>query len=197
MSILQTLPFSLCEFGPKNVTGIGNYYLQVLGRPPFEIPLMTLFFLDSHGSLSQEQPSLGYKAISESQIRWFTNTSQSLRKEREKQDEGSKNIALAFQHIPLPEYGYDELRVQGGHRGEQTEGPKLNSGFYHALAKEGVVAMGCGHDHVNDFCGLLPQQKPGVRSSQENATSHSGNNLWLCYGGSCGFGGYGSYGGKQ
>lgn len=30
MTILQNLPFSLCEPGPEDVAGIGNYYVQVL-----------------------------------------------------------------------------------------------------------------------------------------------------------------------
>ncbi len=80
MSLLQDLPHSLCQPGPEEIDGIGNYYLQVFGREPSEGPLSTLFFLDSHGPLSSSVPYLGYDWIRQSQIDWFTNTSQALRK---------------------------------------------------------------------------------------------------------------------
>ena len=34
MSILQSLPFSLCEPGPEQVEGTGNFSLQILARAP-------------------------------------------------------------------------------------------------------------------------------------------------------------------
>lgn len=196
MSMLQDLPYSLCQPGPEEVDGIGNYYLQVFDRAPLEIPLSTLFFLDSHGQLSRTVPFLGYDWIKQSQIDWFTNTSQALRKQREKDDNHNRfHLSLAFQHIPFPEFGDNDLIMRGGHRGEPTEGPKFNSHFYDALVKEGIVAVGCGHDHVNDFCALRPQQKQG--GSQKDGTSPPPLGPWLCYGGGGGFGGYGIYGKRR
>jgi hypothetical protein len=160
MTPLQDLPYSLCQPGPEEVDGIGNYYLQVFGSAPSDVPLSTLIFLDSHGQLSRTAPYLGYDWIKQSQIDWFTNTSQALRKQREDDENHSRfHTSLAFQHIPFPEYGDSNLVIRGGHRGEPTEGPKLNSDFYDALVKQAIMAVGCGHDHVNDFCALRPQQK--------------------------------------
>jgi hypothetical protein len=47
--------------------------------------------------------------------------------------------------------------------------------------------MGCGHDHVNDFCALLPKQW----RKKEKAGP------WLCYGGCAGFGAYCEYNRKR
>jgi hypothetical protein len=88
-----------------------------------------------------------------------------------------------FLHIPIPEFKRDDLMVKAGTRHEPTEGPSQNTHFYDALVEEGVTAIGCGHDHVNDFCAQLPQN--------DMSTQHR---PWLCYGGGSGFGGYCSYG---
>ena len=94
-------------------------------------------------------------------------------------------MSLAFQHIPFPEYGEADLIMKGGQRGEPTEGPKFNSHFYDALVETDVAVLSCGHDHANDYCGLLA--KPGIEQYRLGP--------WLCYGGGTGFGGYGGYGG--
>jgi 3',5'-cyclic AMP phosphodiesterase CpdA len=178
MSILQNLPFSLCESGPEQVDGIGNFYLQVLAPAPSQLPLLTLYFLDSHGKIPRTIFNLfnpDYEPIKQSQIDWFTNTSQTLR------DDNDNHLVLAFVHIPLPEFAYRDLRIRSGRRREPTECPSVNSHFYRALGEAGISALGCGHDHANDFCALLPQQ----------------TGPWLCQSGTSGFGAYGSYGGER
>ncbi|KAI0451994.1 Metallo-dependent phosphatase-like protein [Xylaria acuta] len=196
MSLLESLPYSLCQSGPEKVDDEGNYYLQVFGEAPSELPLSTLFFLDSHGQLYRGLPFLGYDWIKQSQISWFIDTSRKLRKQRENDENyNSSHLSLTFQHIPVPEYGDKELIIRGGHRGEPTEGPKYNSGFYNALVKEGILAMGCGHDHVNDFCALKPHESQ--IGSQQDSTQSFQLGPWLCYGGGSGFGGYGIYGEKR
>ncbi|WQF76998.1 Putative calcineurin-like phosphoesterase domain, ApaH type, metallo-dependent phosphatase [Colletotrichum destructivum] len=193
MSILQDLPFSLCEPGPEHVDGIGNFYLQVLAPAPSQLPLSTLYFLDSHGRIPSEIQNPDYDPIKQSQIDWFTDTSRAQRLAREKDDSESScfHLSLAFQHIPLPEFRDPYLSIRNGQQGEPPETPSLNSHFYAALVEGGVSALGCGHDHVNNFCALLPQQTPqkGGKPTQSGP--------WLCYGGGSGFGGYCSYGGKR
>lgn len=189
MSLLQSLPFSLSQAGPKEVDGIGNYYLQVFDHATSKLPLLTFFLIDSHGQLSRKLPWLGYEWIKQSQIDWFRDTSQALRKQREERGRHVPfHLSLSFQHIPFPEYGDSDLIIRAGHRGEPTEGPKFNSSFYEALVKEDIMAVGSGHDHVNDFCGLKPQQD-GTQTKQFGP--------WLCYSGSSGFGAYGQYGEKK
>lgn len=185
MSILQNLPFSLCRPGPTNVDGIGNYYLQVLAPGQSSLPLSTLYFLDSH---SQIPETADYDHIKQSQIKWFTETSQAKRKAREKNENDSRfHLTVAYFHIPLPEFE-GNVSIGNGHRREPTEGPSINSHLYDALVKEEISAVGCGHDHVNDFCALLPQQ------TQQDGDGTPQRGPWLCYGGGSGFGGYCSYG---
>ena len=196
MSIIQDLPFSLSQPGPEAVDGVGNYYLQVLAQAPSQRSVSTLYFLDSHAGIPSKVQDPDYDPIKQSQIDWFTSTSRALRKEREKDNNPRHtHLSLAFQHIPVPEYGNSNLMIRGGHRREPTEGPSFNSHFYDALAEEGIVALGCGHDHVNDFCGLLPQQTHGEPQQGGNKTPH--HSPWLCYAGGSGFGGYCSYGDQR
>ena len=192
MSILQNLPLSLCESGPEQIDGIGNYYLQVLAPAPSQLPLSTLYFLDSHGQVPSKIFSHDYEPIKQSQIDWFVSASQAQRNAREKDDNDNRfHLSLAFLHIPLPEFGDRHLSIRSGYRREPTESPSFNSHFYDALAKEGVSALGCRHDHVNDFCALLP------RRIQQNGDKPPQPGPWLCYGGGSGFGGYCSYGRKR
>lgn len=178
MDILRRLPHSLCQSGAEDADGVGNYYLQVLHK---EKHVATLYLLDSHSQKSSNGENPDYDYINQSQIDWFTNTSQELRRRREEDD--TRHVSLAFMHIPFPEYAGDDLILEAGQRREPTEGPSFNSHFYDALADEKVAVAGCGHDHVNDFCALLPGK--GLQGP------------WLCYGGGSGFGGYCSYGGKR
>ena len=192
MSILQNLPFSLCESGPEQIDGIGNFYLQVLAPAPSQLPLSTLYFLDSHGQISSTIRNPDYEPIKQSQIDWFTRTSQAQRRARENDDNHIRcHLSMAFLHIPLPEFGDRRLRIYKGHRREPTEGPSFNSHFYDALVKERISAICCGHDHVNNFCALLSQQM------QQDGEQTPEYGPWLLYGGGSGFGGYCSYDGKR
>jgi hypothetical protein len=184
MAILQNLPFCLSEPGPADVEGVGNFYLEVLAPAPSQLKLSTLYFLDSHGQMpSKHNPD--YEPIKESQIRWFIRTSQAQRKTLKKHN--NLYLSLAFQHIPLPEFGDGNLTLYTGGRREPTEAPMVNSHFFDTLVREGILAIGCGHDHLNDFCALRTPQ--GDKIAQPSP--------WLCYGGGSGFGGYGSYDGKR
>ncbi|KAF2726849.1 Metallo-dependent phosphatase [Polyplosphaeria fusca] len=152
MSILQNLPFNLCEPGPEHVDGIGNFCLQILAPAPSQLPLSTLYFLDTHGQISSKIHNPDYDHIKQSQIDWFTDTSQAQRSARDK--DGNNNrfyLSLAFLHIPLPEFSDHHLSIRNGHKREPPEGPHFNSQFYDALAREGISALGCGP--VNDIYG--------------------------------------------
>lgn len=195
MSILRNLPFSLCQPGPEEVDGVGNYCLQVSSQPPSQAAVLTIYLLDSHGQIPSKVKDPDYDWIKPSQIDWFIDTSQQLRKTREERHPQSPQISLAFMHIPLPEYADSDLTIQVGHRGEPTEGPSFNSHFYDALAEEGVTAVGCGHDHVNDFCAKKPQKQEQSHHGPGSNALQSGP--WLCYGGCSGFGAYCSYDGKR
>lgn len=175
--------------------GIGNYYLQVFSQSASQAAVLTIYLLDSHGQIPSKVKDPDYEWIKQSQIDWFLDTSQELRKERQERHLQKPHTSLAFMHIPLPEYADSDLALRAGHRREPTEGPSFNSHFYDALAKEGVTAVGCGHDHVNDFCAKKPQNQEQHHHIQGSNALQPGP--WLCYGGCSGFGGYCSYDGKR
>jgi len=190
MALYRELPFSLSDLGPKEVYGVGNYYLQVFDQTSSTVAFATLYLLDSHGQINADTQNPDYEAIQPSQIDWFTTTSQTLKEEREKnisQEKGEHHdhcqISLVFFHIPIPEFADDNRIIKmGGQRREPTEGPSINTHFYNVLVEERVAAVGCGHDHVNDFCARL---KDGDGKPQHGP--------WLCYNGGSGYGGYSSY----
>ncbi|KAK3698559.1 hypothetical protein LTR37_016886 [Vermiconidia calcicola] len=187
MSLMQTLPFSLSEPGPGDVDGVGNSYIEVLAPSQAQHSALTIYMLDSHALSPDEKKYKGYDWVKPSQIEWFTATAQSLKKQHAKYSH--IHLDMAFLHIPLPELGDKEnLRVQGGSWLEGVTAPAYNSHFHDALVEEGVVAVGFGHDHVNDYCGLH-------RSSDPDSGSHGHRGPWMCYAGASGFGGYAGYGG--
>lgn len=195
MTLLRSLPYSLCQPGPKQVDGIGNYYLQVFPESASQAAVLTIYLLDSHGQISSKAKDPDYDWIKQSQVDWFLDTSQELRKAREERSQQDSHIFLAFMHIPLPEYADSDLVIRAGRRREPTEGPSFNSHFYDALLNEGVAAVGCGHDHVNDFCAQKPQNWDGYHRGQDSKSLKFGP--WFCYGGCSGFGGYCSYDEKR
>lgn len=192
MSILQRLPSNLSEPGTEEVDGIGNYCLDVLAPTPSRLSVSTFYLLDSHGQIPRKIQNPDYEPIKQRQIDWLTRSCRAQRSVREKDDNLNHiHLSLVFQHIPLPEFRDRHLSISSGHRREPPEGPSFNSHLYDALVEEGILVFGCGHDHGNDYCGLLPQR---MLQDGDKPTQHG---PWLCYGGAAGFGGYGSYGRRR
>lgn len=188
MELTQNLPFSLSLPGPSSVEGVGNYYIDVLARGTSTHSALTLYLLDTHGYSPDERQFRGYDWLKKSQIDWFKATARSL--EQSPAHTGYKHIHMdmAFVHIPLPEYRQEGDIVQGsGTFAEPPTAPGFNSGFKEALVEEGVLAVSCGHDHVNDYCALS-------KSEPSDAEKDGKPELWMCYAGGAGFGGYGGYG---
>ncbi|KAK5740048.1 hypothetical protein LTR17_004946 [Elasticomyces elasticus] len=193
MGILQNLPYSLSQPGPADVDGIGNYVLEILAPGSSQHSALTIYMLDSHSLSPDEKRFKGYDWIKPSQISWFKSTAQSLRKAHAKYSHF--HLDMAFIHIPLPEYAEKNLLVKGGEWREGVTAPGFNSHFYDALVEEGVVAVGCGHDHVNDYCALRPSTSTAAGEAHENDHGIKEGNLgpWMCYAGGSGFGGYAGY----
>ncbi|KAI5288170.1 hypothetical protein KEM52_001277 [Ascosphaera acerosa] len=177
MALLETLPYSLARAGPQEVDGVGNYYVEVLGRGTAAHAALTLYLLDTHSYSLDKKHHDGYDWIRDSQIEWFRDTALALRKDHKAYTHIHMN--LAFLHIPLPEYRDARNLWAGGNWTEAPTAPVWNSGFADELVKENVVVVSCGHDHVNDYCMLQEKKdEPGQPA------------LWMCYGGATGFGGY-------
>ena len=188
MALLQTLPYSLSHPGPDTVDGVGNYYVEILAPSPSQHSAITVYLLDTHGLTPDERNYKGYDWIKPSQIEWFKTTTESLKAKHHKYTH--IHLDMAFIHIPLPEFGDKDNKVIGGQWKEHVTAPAYNSHFYDALVEAGVVAVGAGHDHVNDYCALHPNANP---EEPHSAKGHRGP--WMCYAGGSGFGGYAGYGG--
>ncbi|MFB9326449.1 metallophosphoesterase family protein [Paenibacillus aurantiacus] len=147
------------------VTGCGNYTIAVRDSGGTETAAV-LYFLDS-GDYSRHPNVDGYAWIAKDQIDWYASQSRAFAAG----NDGNPLPALAFFHIPLPEYA--EAWEQGGCRGSKHEAvccPKLNSGLFAAMVEAGdVMGTFVGHDHINDFSGELC----GIRLTYGRASGYN------------------------
>ncbi|KAF2814524.1 Metallo-dependent phosphatase [Mytilinidion resinicola] len=178
MSLIESLPFSLAQSGSNTIEGIGNYYVEVLAHGNNKHSALTLYFLDTHSGSPDERLYPGYDWLKPKQIQWFKDTAQTLKKSNQHKAYTHIHLDMAFIHIPLPEY-MDQKNEIVGKWGETPMAPRFNTHFKDALVEEGVKAVSAGHDHVNDYCALAKNDKSGDPE------------LWMCYAGGSGFGGYG------
>jgi len=132
-----------------NLFGVGNYILEIDGS--FENkPAALLYCLDSN-AYSTIEGVKGYGFFHFDQINWYLKKSA----EYTQQNGGQPLPALAFFHIPLPEYAEaassEEAQLYGIRR-EKSCPPLLNSGMFTAMRQAGdVMGTFVGHDHNNDY----------------------------------------------
>ncbi len=159
--------YSLFQRGPGSIHGVGNYWVPVHSATG-DRRAATLYFLDSG---SYAPLSIGkYDWIRGDQIIWYRQQSHGLT-----EAEGRILPALAFFHIPLPEYSrvWRRHRSCRGSKGERVCCPIWNSGLFRAMRQMGdIAATFCGHDHLNDYAGEL-------------------GGIHLCYGRATGYNTYG------
>jgi 3',5'-cyclic AMP phosphodiesterase CpdA len=168
---IQGLPYSLMERGTTDIEGVGNYVLQI----PEKKPKLTIYIMDSHKYSPNPKVLPGYDWLKESQLDWI----------KEKHSKMPKApLSMAFFHVPLPEYRNLEQGVVGNYK-EGVTAPKYNTGARDILKSLGVSVVSVGHDHCNDYC---------LKDSKKLGSDVDGD-IWLCYGGAVGEGGYGGYGG--
>ena len=160
MSIYQDIPYSLSEPGPDGIDGVGNFYIHVFAPRPSRSPVLTLYFLDSHGQLPETLRS-GYDYIKDSQVKWVEDSYEANRKAREQDNHENRfHLDMHFQHIPTTEFEeHPRLHIWRGQRREPTEGSSYKSKLYAALTRAGVVVSACGHDHGNDFVASLEEKR--------------------------------------
>lgn len=164
----QESPTCLTEAGPADVGGVGNYVLRIASAGSDRLAA-ALYCLDSHAYDPMDDGQ--YAWISHDQIAWYRDTAGRLAREYGADGASAPLPALAFFHIPLPEYeDVWASRVCRGHRNEPVCAPALNSGFFVALLEAGdVMGTFAGHDHVNDFEGELR----GIRLCYGRATGYA------------------------
>ncbi|WP_284645732.1 metallophosphoesterase family protein [Paenibacillus silviterrae] len=164
MEIVQSLPYSVAERGPKEVSGVGNYTLHI--DDDKNSPAAVLYFFDS-GNLSPVPRIQGYDWIRNDQVQWYMAASRKLRE----RNHGNALPSLAFFHIPLPEYREVwDTKVCYGNKFEEIGCPRVNSGLFASMVEMGdVMGTFTGHDHVNDYWGELH----GIRLCYGRATGYN------------------------
>lgn len=145
MAYLRAQPYCLIPDDPQGVPGVGNYALPVLDAQADTVVRM-LYFLDSH-ALAPDAAWGKYDWVKAAQIDWYR---------RQSLQQGGKP-ALLFLHIPLPEYAQAaKAPLRTGHKGEKVCSPEVNSGLFAAMLDQGdVMGAFAGHDHENDYVGIL------------------------------------------
>lgn len=168
---LSTVPGFLGSKGPEEVYGVGNYIIQLISNDSDETKSI-LWFLDSN-AYSEDKNISDYGWIRFDQIAWCREKSEKMTA----LNNGVPYPALAFFHIPLPEY--DEVIGQESTLGlaeERVCSPQINTGMLAAFIEMGdVMGTFVGHDHDNNYIGV-----------------HKG--IALAYGQSSGYETYGSIG---
>jgi 3',5'-cyclic AMP phosphodiesterase CpdA len=153
MNYITTKPFCLAENGPKNIQGVGNYFLRIKKSTGNKTAVI-LYGLDSNAYESGfNYCKYGY--FNFNQVKWFQETSRKLTKE----NSYIPYPALAFFHIPLVEYSMlndNSKFTRIGQRNEVECYGALNTGMYAAMQQsKSVMGTFVGHDHENDYIGLL------------------------------------------
>ena len=163
MAVQQSIPGCLSQRGPTHLTGVSNFVLTVLDASG-EGRMAHLYCLDSN---SYSKTHLGvYDWIHRDQVAWYAQMARDLA-----ETHGEKLPALAFFHIPLPEYHEVwDYHACYGVKYEEICPPFVNSGLFAAMHEAGdVLGTFVGHDHVNDFIGDLY----GIRLAYGRATGYN------------------------
>lgn len=109
-----------------------------------------LYCIDSH-SYSKLPDVKGYDWLTFDQVDWYRRQSASYKAA----NGGQPLPALAFFHIPLPEYNEaaaSETAILRGTRMEPACAPAMNTGMFTAMKEAGdVMGIFVGHDHDNDY----------------------------------------------
>lgn len=148
---VEKLPYCLNK-NDNSITGYSNYILPVYGKKNKIEALM--YCMDSNDYSTLKPLVDGYGWFDFSQINWYLKKS----KEYTKENNGKPLPALAFFHIPLPEYtdAWNNKKFPPiGVRNEDECSPDINTGMFAAMLTGGdVMGTFVGHDHINDFIGV-------------------------------------------
>lgn len=127
-----------------------DYVLTVKASSDAKKDAAILYCMDSH-SYSPLKDVKGYAWLTFDQVNWYRQQSAAYTA----QNGGKPLPALAFFHIPVPEYNEaasDENAILRGTRMEEACAPKLNTGMFAAMKESGdVMGIFVGHDHDNDY----------------------------------------------
>lgn len=139
-----------CLMPDRGTASSPDYALTVKSSSNPQKDAAVLYCMDSR-SYSPLKDVKGYAWLTFDQVNWYRQQSAAFTA----QNGGQPIPALAFFHIPVPEYHEavaDENSTIRGTRMEEACAPRINSGMFAAM-KEGGDVMGIfvGHDHDNDY----------------------------------------------
>ena len=146
--IIRKLPGNLLP--DRGEVSSPDYVLAIKSSSDAKTDVALVYCLDSH-AYSPLSDVGGYAWFTFEQINWYRQQSTVYRMK----NNNRPLPALAFFHIPFPEYNMaasDENAIMRGTRMEQSYGPKLNTGMFAAMKEMGdVMGTFVGHDHYNDY----------------------------------------------
>ncbi len=172
--VYESFPHCVSKAGPEELWGCGNYVLPIYDENGEKI-LFNVFGFDTHRNTDHFKRDFGLPdemqfyscnngengngdTIRFNQLMWYWQVSEEMEKLN-----GSKIPALAYMHIPLPEFDLvthyrDKCKFEG-HQLADVSCTPLNSGAFSTFLQRGdVKAIFCGHNHRNDFsakyCGI-------------------------------------------
>lgn len=147
-------PLFLGKKGLRLEKKMGNYVLPVLASDGSDKVNALLYCLDS-GEFGGDQELLGqYEWFDWEQINWYRSESTKYAR----QNDGKPVPALAFFHIPVPEYRYLNGRDDnyGIYSYSGAGSAEINSGMFTSfLDMKDVMGIFVGHDHQNDNIGQM------------------------------------------
>ena len=148
--ILEADPLFVGERGPKEISGVGNYILEVKASDGSDKVNALAYCFDS-GDYTPSRKDFGYYGWFErDQVEWYMEQSGRYTAA----NGGTPVNALAFFHIALPEYKLLEKSDRLGNYLEPICSPDLNTGMFQAMRYIGdIMGVFVGHDHCNDFLG--------------------------------------------
>ncbi len=152
METIVGMPYNVTANGPENIDGNGNYILNIRSSKTSKIAAL-LYCFDSHSGFHPKTDLGSYEWIRFSQIEWYRGQSSKFSKAI-----GTEPLpALAFIHIPLPEYKeISDKKTTIGLQKETVCAPEINSGLYSAFVEcKDVMGVFAGHDHNNNYIGCL------------------------------------------
>ena len=161
----------------EQINAFGDFHLTIK-HTDGGFDALNLWFVYS-GNRAQPQYHSRYDFVKKEQIEWYKDTERALREQN-----GKTVPAILFQHIPVPEeykllkrrsplsmlyngvqgqdnrkgtfYTLDKTQYTDGYLGESPCAPDYNNGQFAAWKETGdIFAAFFGHDHMNDFVGMV------------------------------------------
>lgn len=146
--MLRTIPYCAMPMRGEG-SAARDFALPVLSHA--NDSAAALVYLFDSNAYSQQPGVGGYAYVDFDQVAHYRALSSSLTAA----NGGTPLPAVAYMHIPVPEYTYawnDSRWPRYGMREEGECAAKLNTGLFAAFREKGdVMGMFCGHDHIDDY----------------------------------------------